>query len=387
MFEKCGMSDILYGIWKQKWVIAAVVVTFALLGGLFGYLESVGTPVVEDILSGTQSKWVASSSFVVTGPGSELPASGDGDATDKSANTVLTLALADFRREILLETLLKTYTPEEIIQGFDLEVSSEHLTLFSLESVVSQKAVADSSVINLFVACNNKDLARDYMALVNESVRAVTADLEGYTATYMGGILSYSPISTAPGSSGGEVSLASRVILFALIGFLLSVFAVLVKTVFFPTLNRRADFASYNLAVLAEASLHKKEIKYSPAFNAQQLWKTLKEQNLTSLCFVTTRSNEKEVKILAEALALAAAEDGRKAVAVSADGFSPAADTFTLAYGANLLKNASAVLASEACDAVILVENYGRSTHRKVEESTDMLRLQKSNLLGAVALK
>ncbi len=129
------------------------------------------------------------------------------------------------------------------------------------------------------------------------------------------------------------------------------------------------------------------QVRYSVEFNAKQLWKILEEQSLSSCVFVTTRNSEKEVKALAQALARVAKGAGRKTSVSSAESFSHEEDTFSVVYGANLLKNAAAVEACESGKSVILVEKYGVSTHRKVDEAVDLLRVQKSNVLGVVALK
>ncbi len=129
------------------------------------------------------------------------------------------------------------------------------------------------------------------------------------------------------------------------------------------------------------------DVKYSPEFNAKQVLKRLEENNSVSCALVTTRKEEGEIRTLAAALAAAAEEKGRSARCLRAEESSSETADFTVVYGANLLKNADAVLACEKCDSVILVEKYGVSSHRKVDEATDLLRVQKSNVLGVIALK
>ncbi|MBQ5819938.1 MAG: hypothetical protein IIW31_01760, partial [Clostridia bacterium] len=54
-----------------------------------------------------------------------------------------------------------------------------------------------------------------------------------------------------------DLSPVSQGILFAIVGFVLAVLAVAVKAIFWPTLNRRSDFAAYDLPVLGEVRIRK----------------------------------------------------------------------------------------------------------------------------------
>ncbi len=259
MFEKCGMNDIFFGIWKKKWLITAVVFAFALLGAAYWGMEKSENSFAEDLLSPSNAQWVASSSFTVVGenPGGNDSSSGEDSVENPVAQSVLTLALADYRREVMLEALLEKYTPEEIIEALDLSTSPQKLTLFSLKDAVNGSVIPDSSVVNLFIRCNNESVARDFIALINQSVQTVASDMGDCTVTYMGGIVTLDPDASSQDRTGGAVSLPARVVLFAFIGFLLTVLVVIAKAVFVPTVNRRADFSAYGLPVLGEVTVKK----------------------------------------------------------------------------------------------------------------------------------
>ncbi len=259
MFEKCGMNDILFGIWKKKWLIVAVVLAFALLGAAYWGMEKSENSFAEDLLSPSNAQWVASSSFTVVGenPGGNTSGSGEGSAENSAAQSVLTLALADYRREVMLDALLEKYTPQEIIEALDLSTSPEKLSLFSLKDVVNGSVIPDSSVLNLFIHCNDESFARDFMTLINQSVQTVASDMGGCTVTYMGGVFALDPDASSQDRTGGTVSLPARMFLFAFIGFLLTALVVIAKAVFVPTVNRRADFSAYGLPVLGEVTVKK----------------------------------------------------------------------------------------------------------------------------------
>lgn len=252
MFEKCGMLDVFYGIWKQKWWILMIAIVCALAGFGLGILEAEdSTPAVDNDYC-----WVSSASFLVTdtattgNKGEESAAS----TNQQKAYGILTVATADYKQAEIYSALTGKYTAAQICEGLNLDVPAEQLTFYDFNNVINGSVPSDSSIIHIFLIGRDEQLVTDYMELQKEIIIKSAEQVGECEVRFIDGITG----QKATGSTTGLIVSISPVvqgILFGIVGLILAILLVVFKTIFLPTVNRRSDFATYNLTVLGEVSI------------------------------------------------------------------------------------------------------------------------------------
>ncbi len=254
MFEKCGIYDVFSAIWKFKWLIAAVVVLAAVAGFGLGVLGGDGAAAPAE----NDSLWVASASFSVTHTGE---VSGNSTETtlardQQKAYGILAVANADYKRAQIFETLSQKYTAEQIVNGLDLNIPVDELSFYSFVEVVNGSVPAGSSILHIFLTGKDQQIVSDYMEAQKKIIEETAAEIGDCEVRFIDGVVGQ---KTAEDESGlvAKVSPVSQGILFAIVGFVLAVLAVAVKAIFWPTVNRRSDFAAYGLSVLGEVRIRK----------------------------------------------------------------------------------------------------------------------------------
>lgn len=256
MFEKCGLRDILYRLYRYKWGIFLVTLVF-LLGGIglyiFGGQADDGTPVQNN--EGT-AVWVASASYLVKLDDTHTVGNAAENATQEEmymAQTCLGILTSDYSVKQVYETLLETYTPQELIDGLNLDVTPQTLSYFSLSAVMKSRVLSATSIVNFYVEIADKDLAQAYLQACRTIFETTPGIVGNCSVQYIGGVLDQKNSA----SETNKASDTTRIVIIpimGMVGLMLGLLFVLVLAVFSPTLNRKSDFAMYNLPVLGEVS-------------------------------------------------------------------------------------------------------------------------------------
>lgn len=259
MFEKCGLRDIFYAIWKFKYFIIGVTVVF-LLAGL---MMSGGKNDSADVVSSAEGKWIASACYLVSA--SEAADSGDSGADqvqDKDismAYTFSNLLKADYSAEVIYNHLLEKYTKREIIDGFQLGVSEDTLTFFDLRNAYSVSVLDSSPVVNFFATAINKEMAQALLEECRVVFEEIPSEVNHSSVQYLNGVTSIKYENTGEGFSE-ESNSSHSVLIFVIIGVFLSLLVVVAVAVFSPTINRKSDFSFYDVPVIGEQSVAKENI-------------------------------------------------------------------------------------------------------------------------------
>lgn len=116
-----------------------------------------------------------------------------------------------------------------------------------------------------------------------------------------------------------------------------------------------------------------KNVKYSIEFNARQVARIIGEKGLSSIALVSTLRSSKIVDTFQKSLLDEVAQLELKDVSIT--------------VCPDFLRNGDSVLACEQCDNIILLEKYGKTTHRGLDELLDILQSQNRTIIGVVAVK
>ena len=401
MFEKCGVMDILYALRKYAVAIIAVMAACFVLGLSLTVVtadtELPAPPVEPADPPAPVEEWVASACYqITTRKGADVTVEEQQLADDKAAATLLALVKADFTRVAVYDELLKTYTKNEIVEAFDLTVKAEDLTQFDLSYVLEGALLKSTSVINIYLQSKNKELSDDYLALIKEQLAAHAASMDNVSLTFCGGVLSAmkipAPQEEAPTVEEDPyvVSVTKYWLILPLLALVLAVLAVVFKAMFFPTVNRRSAVAAYDLPVVAEIDRRagKTRAMRSIPFNACALADLLKDQHVRTCAVVTTLKNTALVQQTLTDMAAALQQKGRTmAVASSLDDLPETDFESALVFAGNLNTNLAALEEASRCDRVLLVEQYGTTTHRSFYEAHDILQLKNCDLIGVATVR
>ena len=103
---------------------------------------------------------------------------------------------------------------------------------------------------------------------------------------------------------------------------------------------------------------------------------------------VTTLKNTALVQQTLTDMAAALQQKGRTmAVASSLDDLPETDFESALVFAGNLNTNLAALEEASRCDRVLLVEQYGTTTHRSFYEAHDILQLKNCDLIGVATVR
>lgn len=258
MFEKCGLRDIFYAIWKFKYFIIGVTVVF-LLAGL---MMSGGKNDSADVVSSAEGKWIASACYLVSVPEDAEIGGSDGDSVrDKEismAYTYSNILSADYSAEMIYNRLLEKYTKQEIIDGFRLGVSEDTLTFFDFQNAYTVSVLESSSIVNFFVTAENEEMAQALLDECRVEFEKIPSVVDHSSIQYLNGVTSVKYEKTGE-DLFAESSGSRTVLIFVIIGVFLSLLIVTAVAVFRPTINRKSDFSFYDVPVIGELSAVKEK--------------------------------------------------------------------------------------------------------------------------------
>lgn len=252
MFEKCGIRDILYHIYKSRAFVIAVTVSFLVLGIV---VFAVNTLMSKPAEKSERGIWVASACYLVTlDPSVDVGRSTIDQIKSEEESMAATYAAilsSDFSREQIYDHLLTKYTKKDLIDNLELQVEEDELTAFSLSTALKVSVLERTSIVNFFVKAKDKAFAQDYLEECHTIFKSTTALVEGSHIQYVDGVIDNNLSEGSAASNMGRMAIP----LMAILGFVLSVLVVSAKALFVPTINRKSDFCAYGLPVIGEASL------------------------------------------------------------------------------------------------------------------------------------
>ena len=256
MFERCGLNDIFYILWRKKWWITGITALCCGVGILLSFLLPSAPTPTQPSAPVAQKKWVASYYYLVE----DAAADDTQNRSNDFANTALAMVKSHYPREEAYSALLKTHSKEDIINAFELNAQKETLSQFSLSKVLQSNLNDLAPIINLSAEGTNETIVVEYVTKCGEAMIDSVAAVENCSITVLSTVVSekiITPDNQHLVDTTYQLSFQNSGLLFAILGCMLSILFFVFKSVFFPTINRRSDFCAYDVPVLSEIKLPK----------------------------------------------------------------------------------------------------------------------------------
>lgn len=386
MFEKCGFNDIMFRVWRyKKWIALATAV--AMLMGVAAYITGVNGKVSENDTE--ELHWVISSSYLVelqdtaqTGA-SEASKDGSSDAVSM-ANAVKAILMSDYTRERVYHQMREKYTAEQIIDALQLTVEDSLLTSFSLEKSLSCNVLENTSIVNFFVTTDNREFARDYIDAYRLAIEEIPQNLENCKVKYLGGVEDQT--KTVVTQLVVDASNAGIIAVATILGMMLALLAVFFIAVFYPTVNRGGDMEMYQIPVLGEVNTRKAVCgKQSWGVLAQILLRRCEEHGWHRISVTSSQMDSGAMHLICRELEDAAKTMGI-ALGVSEQKDQQCGNALTLVLTNDVNHDPNAFQSCMSSDAVLLLEQYGVTKHRQLEDLVQLLTMQDKAVAGAIGI-
>lgn len=380
MFEKCGFNDIMFRVWRyKKWIALATVV--AMLIGVAAYITGVNRKVSENDTE--ELHWVVSASYLVE----TLDTAKADDAEtskDDMANAVKAILMSDYTRERVYHQIQEKYTAEQIIEALQLTVEEPLLTSFALEKSLSCNVIENTSIVNFFVTTDNREFARDYIDAYRSAIEEIPQSLEGCKVKYLGGVEDQT--KTVVTQLVVDVSNVGIIVVSVILGMMLALLVVFFIAVFYPTINRGADMEMYQIPVLGEVNTRKATHgKQSWSVLAQILLRRCEENGWNRISVTSSQMNHKEMQLICLKLEEAAETVGIS-LGISEQQDQQCDNALTLVLAHDVHHDPNAFQNCVSSDAVLLLEQYGVTKHKQMEELVQLLTMQDKAVLGAIGV-
>lgn len=256
MFEKFGFKDVFYNVWRYKYVfLVTELLVICLTAKNCGMLSG------ETGGQGTKDQFCTSASYVLEWH-SEKQLDTNAKFSDGAAigNKIMLSYVA-----LLKSDLCNDYVSKKLQSNYSEEVLSKSLVeneenLKDLKSDkiynILDKAVRveqsnGSSVMNISVKSNEKDLGLDVIESYKEFLKENSiSENDIFTLKYIGMSQKSSRNETKEVKS--LKPFIKKAFIYSVLAMTLLAIAVCFKVLFCPTLNRKSDFACYDVLVLTE---------------------------------------------------------------------------------------------------------------------------------------
>ena len=362
MLKNFGLIEILYGVKRFIAIIIAVTVVF----GVAGFLSTEKQKPVEakprrDIIC------VSRSYLVTAKQGETEQLQSEKDLT--VANTLSAMLSADFSKEYVLEELMKKYSKEDILSYTGSADSNKELDYSVLNSSVSSAVVKNTGIINFFVKSHNEEFSGEAVSYVEDYLLNVASEQVSQldNLTFLGGT------TVTEKAKVGKVAVNSaspkkNAVIFAIIGFVLSICGVLAFVLFKPTVATKKDYEEYNLTVLDDIANHSSS---DFGYAIEMIMNNVGKNSYSSVAVVSTVNSVGFNKKYDAFVNKLQADEGEKCSFVKVENINSNFDNFKTA---------------KANDAVILVERKGETYHSNIANTISLLEKNEVSVMGVVLI-
>ena len=263
MFENFGIRDVWSATKRYSFWILLLLILCIGAGSFYGYTNAQSLP---DADSTTRDTYRAFYTFGVT--------SNDPDLSSNQAPLFVKLLRTDPAKNYVTDMINQTYTPEQLQSMLPISnLAEQPITPTSLLEHVQIKELQYTSSFAVLCDSFNQDLSHDVcQAYKNYIEQKLPQTVNDASATFLDQTVSVIPAGSRPADEtalfGTEtyspsisvnkpaISTRDNIMKFAAFGlvaglalaFVLMLAAALIR----PTLNRKSDFAQYDVPVIAE---------------------------------------------------------------------------------------------------------------------------------------
>lgn len=363
MLKYFGLKEIMYGIKKFAVWIVIVTVLLAGAGAVSAYAESNGTS--EEVADNYYS---SSRTYVLTAEETSNIISSQADLDRKCADTAVAMLKADFTKQFIYGKLLEPYTEDEILQ-YAVDAES-NLGFNVLTESLKANVLSESSVVNFFCEAKNKEFAEKAVGYWEEYFLETIVKQIPYLKDFkcVGGTTVELP-NEGDGFAIDVPSVAGRTMIFAILGFVLSICAVMAYVLFNPAIASKKDFESYGVTILD----------------------TVKEHGDSGVDFAAEAIKQKVLCLNCDAVTVTSSINSKK-VAVWKNEFIKRLNSIetekavSFSESNNIVKDYSSFAEAKQNDGAVLIEIKGKSCHRDFKRTVSLLKKYDVNIIGVVLI-
>ncbi len=360
MLKNFGLNEILCGVKRFIAIIIAITAVFGVAGFLLAE-KPVEAKQRRDIIC------VSRSYLVTAKQGETEQLQSEKDLT--VANTLSAMLSADFSKEYVLEELMKKYSKEDILSYTGSTDSNKELDYSVLNSSVSSAVVKNTGIINFFVKSYNEEFSGEAVSYVEDYLLNVASEQVSQldNLTLLGGT------TVTEKAKVGKVAVNSaspknNAVIFAIIGFVLSICGVLAFVLFKPTVATKKDYEEYNLTVLDDIANHSSS---DFGYAIEMIMNNVSKNNYSSVAVVSTINSvgfNKKCDAFVDKLQ---ADKGEKCSFVKVEDINSKFENFKTV---------------KLNDAVILVERKGETYHSDIANIVSLLEKNEISVMGVVLI-
>ena len=382
MFEKCGLRDLFCGFVKWKWIIAALTLVLALIGGVL-YARDMGAYNAKKEEAHAAGKVYSGYGYYYIAPTAQ-----EKELTlaelNRYSKSYIDLMLMIPSRLAILNTLEEKHTPEELIELLDPVRYADGVTRDNIwEGSYYLEKWSSPNILRLKTLAQTKEMCKEVMAAADARLMAIAKDLPDTTLSFEGSYFKKVDASKVVMSDEKEEKNTKpspkSILIFALIGLAAGLLLSVIISVLRPVLNRASDFELYSLDTIGEVR------KKTVPLLARVLDRKVRESGVKKIVFATSRKKGAKTEEFCRALC---EEWNRLGTPVSFNGEGEASENEGICLAAAVCPDQDAA-ASDLCagaDLVIAAEEKGRSRHIRLDEMLHYLELIKASPKSAVLI-
>ncbi len=251
MFKNFGLKEILHEIKRSALLIIIIVLAFSAMGFLFSTKDS--DLIILEPAKATE--YSCSRYYLVT---DIIDTTSAKSPTNIGATTCSAMVTADYTKEYVFDKLSQVYTNEELVGFLGEDYENQELNYLCLNGIISSNVLNNTSIVNFYAQSKDLDFCESIIKILDEyfhqTILKQTPNIN--EASYLGGssVQLNTPSDAVTISPNNSIK---YIVLFAFIGFVVSMFYVMLSVLITPRIASKADFECYSVKVIDDQSVHK----------------------------------------------------------------------------------------------------------------------------------
>lgn len=245
MFEHFGLRDVIACALKFKTLFLIVMVLSILFGGYVQYKQT--KPSTGDPNDGTYTstafftvddKNYDTSSGLITDNGKETE-------IKRFASTYQALLKTDLSNQYVYDKVLSDMSKKEFLSKSKIDATENSFVPTDLGKIVTIKATDNTAEFSVAITTKNKETSEELLKYYSEYLsKTIQPQIKADSLTNVG--------STTQKAASSSTKSSKPLILAVGGGFILYLLFIFTWVLFLPTINRKSDFAEYDVNVIAE---------------------------------------------------------------------------------------------------------------------------------------
>ncbi len=359
MFKYFGLKEILYGLKKFSiWIVIATL-AFGVIGFVIKNNEISSSEVVKDEFYSTSYSYIISSIKDTSTQAQSI--------SDRAcAATIAALLQTDSAKEYVYNKLVAEYENQDILKYTDAKTSVDDMDYRVLDDCLKVTVVGESSLLNITITVK---LDSHFSEKTAESFNEYFAMTLSHRVPTLKTYETFGPNTVKVQNDNYTTSTQSpkrATIIFAALGFILSVCAVLLIVLINPTISDKRNFENYGVVIIDERSTYNNKID---AFTADFILKKTQDSGLKNLAIVSTitdKNFKSKQNIFVQGLK-SISEDKLEIKSVS-----------------GIINDFDSFKEVKECQGVILMEKKGKTLHSDFDNTIALLEKYDIPVIGVI---